>query len=114
LGWPLCTSLSLFAVPYLFLAALGASALASRTATPWAICVLTLAFAIGSIGSMVQALAWLPRPGSVAGKLYRLAFALAALLRDGVSRSVRDHRPPALELLDRSPFRQSQAPKLGA
>lgn len=78
LGWPLCTSLSFFAVPYLFLAALGAAALGEPNSYTVGICVLTVAFAVGSIGSMVQALAWLPRPGPVAGKLYRLAFALTA------------------------------------
>ncbi|TMQ23629.1 MAG: beta-lactamase family protein [Deltaproteobacteria bacterium] len=78
IGWPLGVSLSLFAVPRLFLAAAEAGVLGERNAYTVGIFVLTLVFALGSMASAVQALLWLPRPGSLLGKLYRLAFACAA------------------------------------
>lgn len=78
IGWPLCTSLSFFAVPYLFFAAGIAAWLGEPNLYTVGIFVLTLTFAAGSMGSAVQALTWLPRPGSVITKLYRLTFALAA------------------------------------
>jgi CubicO group peptidase (beta-lactamase class C family) len=77
-GWPLCATLSFFAVPRLFLAALDAAAVGERNGYTVAIFVLTLVFALASMASAVQALLWLPRPGSVLGKLHRLAFAGAA------------------------------------
>jgi hypothetical protein len=40
--------------------------------------LFTLSVMVGSIGSAVQALAWLPRPTPLAGRLHRLVFALAA------------------------------------
>jgi CubicO group peptidase (beta-lactamase class C family) len=78
LGWPLCVSLAFFAVPRLFLAALHAAAAGELNLYTVGIFVGTLAFAAGSIGSAVQALLWLPLPGSITGKLHRLAFAAAA------------------------------------
>jgi CubicO group peptidase (beta-lactamase class C family) len=77
-GWPACTLLSFFAVPWLFLAAVDAGVFGERNAYTIAICAATLLFALGSAASAVQALAWLPRPGSLVGKLHRLAFAAAA------------------------------------
>lgn len=77
-GWPLCVSLAFFGVPRLFLAALHASAVGQLNLYTAGIFVGTLAFAAGSIGSAVQALIWLPLPGSILGKLHRLAFAAAA------------------------------------
>jgi hypothetical protein len=77
-GWPLCASLSFFAMPRLFLAADAARALGEANVYTVGIFVLSIGFAVGSLGSAVQALAWLPRPTPLAGKLYRLLFALAA------------------------------------
>jgi hypothetical protein len=42
------------------------------------ICALTLVFAAGAVGSMVQAILWLPRPGGWLVKLHRVCFGLAA------------------------------------
>jgi CubicO group peptidase (beta-lactamase class C family) len=78
LGWPLATTLSLFALPRLFIAGAEARALGEPNMYTVGVFVLTLVFALGSMGSAVQALTWLVRPGSVFGKLHRLAFALAA------------------------------------
>jgi CubicO group peptidase (beta-lactamase class C family) len=78
LGWPLCVSLAFFAAPRLFFAAAGARILGEANVYTVGIFVLSLAFAIGSAGSAVQALRWLPRPGSITGKLHRLLFASAA------------------------------------
>jgi CubicO group peptidase (beta-lactamase class C family) len=78
LGWPLCVSLAFFAAPRLFFAAAGARVLGEANVYTVGIFVLSLAFAIGSAGSAVQALRWLPRPGSITGKLHRLLFAAAA------------------------------------
>jgi CubicO group peptidase (beta-lactamase class C family) len=78
IGWPLGVTLSLFAVPQLFHAAAEARLLGERNLFTVAIFAATLVFALGSIASAVQALVWLPRPGSALGKLHRLAFGLAA------------------------------------
>jgi hypothetical protein len=78
IGWPFCTSVALLAVPHLFLAAAGAGGLGEPNVHTIGVFVLTLGFAAGSIGSAVQALVWLSRPGSIAGKVYRLVFAIAA------------------------------------
>jgi CubicO group peptidase (beta-lactamase class C family) len=78
IGWPLCTTLAFFAVPRLFLAALDAAVWGERNLYTVAIFVLTLLFAFGSMASAVEALVWLPRPGSILGKLHRLVFATAA------------------------------------
>jgi hypothetical protein len=77
-GWPLCASLSLFAIPRLLLAAAEAGVVGERNIYTVGIFVLTLTFALGSAGSAVQAIAWLPLPGSITGKLHRLLFAAAA------------------------------------
>ena len=77
-GWPLCATLSLLAIPKLFIAAADARVLGEPNLYTIGIFVLTLAFAVGSAASLVQALTWLPRPGSLLGKLHRLAFGLAA------------------------------------
>jgi CubicO group peptidase (beta-lactamase class C family) len=78
IGWPVCTALSFFAVPHLFLTALESAAWGERNLYTVGIFVLTLVFAFGSMANAVQALRWLPRPGSIAGKLHRLMFATAA------------------------------------
>jgi hypothetical protein len=78
LGWPLCASLAFFAAPRLFFAGAGARVLGEANAYTIGIFLLSLAFAIGSAGSAVQALYWLPRPGGITGKLHRLLFASAA------------------------------------
>jgi CubicO group peptidase (beta-lactamase class C family) len=80
LGWRLCTAVSLFAIPIVAAVADAAIWQAEPNGYTVGICVLTLTFAVGSAGSAVEALAWLPRPGSVISKLYRLAFAAAACL----------------------------------
>jgi CubicO group peptidase (beta-lactamase class C family) len=77
-GWRLVTSLSFIAIPVVFLAAGDVAFLGEPNLHTVGIFALTLAFAVGSAGSAVQALAWLPRPGSVTGKLYRLVYAAAA------------------------------------
>ena len=77
-GWPLCVSLACLAVPRLFFAAANDASLGERNLYTIGIFVATLAFAAGSAGSLVQAVIWLPRPGSILGKLHRLAFGLAA------------------------------------
>ena len=74
-AWLLCTSLSLFAAPRLFFAA---PSLGEPNLYTIGVFVLTLVFAVGSIGSAVQSLSWLPLPGSILGKLHRLVFAAAA------------------------------------
>jgi hypothetical protein len=76
-GWPLCASLSFFAVPRLFMT-IPAGTLGEPNLHTIGIFVLTLSFMVGSIGSAVQALAWLPRPAPLAGRLHHLLFALAA------------------------------------
>ncbi|HZJ62747.1 MAG TPA: serine hydrolase domain-containing protein [Kofleriaceae bacterium] len=77
---PLCTTLSLFALPRLFLAAVDATVLGELNLYTLGVFVLSLVFALGSMATMVQALQWLPRPGSIIGKLHRLVFAAAACL----------------------------------
>jgi len=77
-GWPLCVTAACVAVPRLFLAALDPFTLGELNLYTAGIFAGTLAFAAGSLGSLVQALMWLPLPGSVTGKLHRLAFGLAA------------------------------------
>jgi len=77
-GWPLCVSLAFFAVPRLLLAAHQAGIWGERNLYTVGIFGLTLVFAVGSMASMVQALVWLPLPGSALGKLHRLVFGLAA------------------------------------
>ena len=77
-GWPLCASLSLFAIPRVLTAALDPFVLGELNLYTAGIFGLTLAFAAGAIGSLVQALTWLPLPGSVTGKLHRLVFGLTA------------------------------------
>jgi hypothetical protein len=78
IGWPVSTALAFFAVPRLFFAALEAAAWGERNLYTVGIFVLTLVFAFGSMASAVQALRWLPLPGSIPGKLHRLLFAAAA------------------------------------
>jgi CubicO group peptidase (beta-lactamase class C family) len=75
---PLCTTVSLFALPQLFIAAANARALGELNLYTSGIFALSLVFALGSMATMVQALQWLPRPGSITGKLHRLLFAAAA------------------------------------
>jgi CubicO group peptidase (beta-lactamase class C family) len=75
---PLCTTISLFALPQLFFAAARATVLVEIHLYTVGIFVFSLVFALGSMATMVQALQWLPRPGSITGKLHRLLFAAAA------------------------------------
>jgi len=77
-GWPLCVTLSLLAAIRLFLGALDPYVLGECNLHTIGFCAATIAFALGAIGSMVQALVWLPRPGSAITKLHRLVFGLAA------------------------------------
>jgi hypothetical protein len=77
-GWPLCVSAACVAVPRLFAAALDPFVLGELNLYTAGIFVATLVFAVGSIGSLVQALAWLPLPGSAVRKLHRLVFGLTA------------------------------------
>jgi CubicO group peptidase (beta-lactamase class C family) len=77
-GWPLCVSAACVAVPRLFLAASGPFTLGELNLYTAGIFVGTLVFAAGSVGSLVQALRWLPLPVSILGRLHRLVFGLAA------------------------------------
>ena len=77
-GWPMCVSAACVAVPRLFLAALDPFTLGELNLYTAGIFVGTLVFAVGSVGSLVQALLWLPVPGSVTRKLHRLVYGLAA------------------------------------
>jgi len=78
IGWPLCASLSCVAIPRLFAAALQPFVLGEANRYTIGICALTIVFAIASAASMVQALIWLVRPGSITTRLHRLGFGLAA------------------------------------
>ena len=78
IGWPLAVSLTALAVPWLFAAAHEPFVVGEANLYTVGICVLTVVFAIASAASLVQALRWLVRPGSLTGKLYRLSFGLAA------------------------------------
>jgi CubicO group peptidase (beta-lactamase class C family) len=77
-GWPISVSAACVAVPRLFLAALDPFTLGELNLYTAGVFVGTLVFAVGSIGSLVQALLWLPMPGSVTRKLHRLVYGLAA------------------------------------
>ena len=78
IGWPVSVTLSLFLAPHLFEAAVDRGVLGECNAYTVGLFVLSLVFPLGSLATAVQALAWLPRPGSVVGKLHRLLFAAAA------------------------------------
>jgi len=78
IGWPLCASLSCVAIPWLFTAALDPFVLGEANRYTVGIFALTIVFAIASVASMVRALVWLVRHGSITGKLHRLSFGLAA------------------------------------
>src|SRR5262249_44097300 len=71
-AWPLCTTLSLFALPRLFFAAAG------LIPHPGAFSVLALLSPLGRRAPLVRALQWLPLPGSIIGNLHRLVFAVPA------------------------------------
>jgi len=77
-GWPVSVTLSLFLAPHLFQAAIDGSVLGECNVYTIGLFVLSLVFPVGSVVTAAQSLAWLPRPGSVAGKLHRLLFAAAA------------------------------------
>lgn len=76
-GWALCVIAASVAVPRLFVAGLDPLVLGELNRTTLGICAGTLVFALGSVGSLVQALRWLPLPGSAVGKLHRLVFGVA-------------------------------------
>lgn len=78
IGWPLSVTLSLFLAPHLFGIAVDRSVLGECNAYTVGVFVLSLIFRLGSFASAVQTITWLPRPGSVIGKLHRLLFAAAA------------------------------------
>jgi CubicO group peptidase (beta-lactamase class C family) len=78
IGWPLCAAIAGVAFVPVFIEAFSAIALHERAGPAVGLFLLTLVLAIGSAGSAVQALAWLPRPGPITGKLYRLIFAATA------------------------------------
>jgi CubicO group peptidase (beta-lactamase class C family) len=78
IAWPLCASLSCIAIPRLFDAALEPFVLGEANRYTIGIFALTIVFAVASAASMVQALIWLVRPGSIATKLHRLGFGLTA------------------------------------
>jgi len=78
IGWPLSVMLSLFLAPHLFDVAVDRSVLGECNAYTLGLFVLSLVFPLGSFATAVQALTWLPRPGSVVGKLHLLLFAAAA------------------------------------
>ncbi|HMG54427.1 MAG TPA: serine hydrolase domain-containing protein [Kofleriaceae bacterium] len=79
-GWPVCASASLFTAAHLFAAAHEPFVVGERNAYTVGICVLTWLFALAAMASLVQALVWLPRPGSLITRLHRLCFGLAACL----------------------------------
>jgi len=78
IAWPLCASLSWIAIPRLYAAALQPYVLGEASRYTVGIFALTIVFAVASAASMVQALVWLVRRGSISGKLHRLGFGLAA------------------------------------
>jgi CubicO group peptidase (beta-lactamase class C family) len=78
IGWRLCASLSCVAIPRLFSAALQPFVLGEANRYTIGIFALTIVFAVASAASLVQALIWLVRPGSITTKLHRLSFGLAA------------------------------------
>lgn len=76
-GWPLCVVVTWIAVPQLVDAGRRLFALGELNGYTAGIFVGTLVFALGSLGSLVQALRWLPLPGARLGKLHRLVFGVA-------------------------------------
>jgi hypothetical protein len=77
-GWPVSVTAAFVAVTRLFVAALDPFVLGELNLYTLGIFAGTLVFAVGSLGSLVQALLWLPLPGSNLRKLHRLVFGLAA------------------------------------
>jgi hypothetical protein len=76
----MATAFSFFMTPRVFLATFELNRWGTCNFYTVAVFVLTLVFAIGSMACAVQALSWLPRPGTITGKLHRLVFAAAACL----------------------------------
>jgi hypothetical protein len=77
-GWPVSVTLSLFIAPHLFAGAIERGVLGECNGYTVGLFVVSLVVPLGSIATASQALAWLPRPGSVVAKLHRLVFAAAA------------------------------------
>jgi CubicO group peptidase (beta-lactamase class C family) len=77
-GWQFTAGFCVVAMPHLVDASFGAGGLGVFSIYTLGICLLTLVFAIASIGSAVHAIQWLRPPGRIVGKLYRLGFGLAA------------------------------------
>jgi hypothetical protein len=78
IAWPFATTASLFLASHLFDLAAERGVVGDCNAYTAGLFVLSLIFPLASFATAVQALTWLPRPGSLAGKLHRLAFAAAA------------------------------------
>jgi CubicO group peptidase (beta-lactamase class C family) len=78
IGWPLCVTLSLFLAPRLFDIAVDRGILGECNPYTVGLFVLSLVFPLATLVTTVQALTWLPQPGSVVAKLHRLLFAAAA------------------------------------
>jgi hypothetical protein len=78
IGWPLCASLSLFAMPRLFVAAVERHIYGDVNLYTVGIFALSLVFGFASMASAAQAITWLPLPGDITTKLHRLLLAAAA------------------------------------
>ncbi|HMG53397.1 MAG TPA: serine hydrolase domain-containing protein [Kofleriaceae bacterium] len=78
IGWPVVVALSLFLAPRLFAAAIDRGVFGELNVYTAGLFVLSLVFPLGSLATAVQTLAWLPRPGSILGKLHRALFSAAA------------------------------------
>lgn len=78
IGWPVTVTLSLLVAPHLFDAAVDRGVFGECNTYTVGLFVLSLVFPLASLATAVQTLAWLPRPGSIAGKVHRLLFAAAA------------------------------------
>ena len=78
-GWPLLSTASFFAVPTLFVAGAMSHALGDCNVYTVGICAFSIAFAVGAIGSAVQAARRLAQPLPAIVRVHRLLVAGAAL-----------------------------------
>ena len=78
IAWPLGVTVSLFLASHLFAVAVDRGTLGDCNAYTVGLFVLSVVFPLGSFATAVHALTWLPRPGSVVGRLHYLLFAAAA------------------------------------
>lgn len=78
-AWPMLSTVSFFATPFLFVAAAVAHGLGECSAYTVGICACTIAFAVGAVVASWQAVRGLGQSLPVLLRLHRLAVALAAL-----------------------------------